>query len=419
MLKFLTNLFQKPEEVILELSSSHFLEWLEKEVAQSHFARYLPEYFRQLSQLKPELQEKTKILREKEISEEHKRMDPRIKTIVLGNRQHYLQAVENFAEKMVIPADLLFTSLEDLKKAQEFNHDLNQKMNQFSHFTEKSYHAAKHLFYEEVDEIAKVLRNINSLLRECEQKSKDLILMQKIKQNFVELVQEKNKKEDLLIKIKEVQEILQKLSAQEKKAQEEEKKLLGSEEYNIYLNLKEKEQQLQAQLENTEREVHAFIFKLSKPLRKFQYSAENKLLESYLTDSVKAFEEDEELQIISILEALKESLKLGRIKFEDKLQKNYLDQLQSPDKLKELKKKWKELVQEKERLVKEITHHPTAKKLQKEYFLIQQLKEDLPRQDKILLELQQKLQKIDLEQLQKEISVNVEKTFKKKIKISI
>ncbi|MEK6937718.1 MAG: hypothetical protein AABX04_01610 [Nanoarchaeota archaeon] len=419
MFKFLTNLFQKPEEVILELNPSNFLEWLEKEVAQSNFACYLPAYFKQLPILRQELQEKIKILREKEISEEHKRMDPRIKTIVLGNRQHYLQAVENLAEKIILPSNLSFTSLEDLQKAQEFNHDLNQKLDQFSHFTEKSYHATKHLFYEEVDEIAKVLRTINSLLRECEQKFKDLILMEKIKQNFVELVQEKNKREDLLTTIKEVQEILQKLSIQEKKVQEEERKLLGSEEYNHYLNLKEKEQQLQAQLKERENEVHAFIFKLSKPLRKFQYSADDKILESYLTDSVKAFEEDEELKIVSILEALEESLKLGRITFEDKLQKNYLEQLQSRDKLKELKKKWKELVQEKERLVKEVNHHPTAKELQEKYSLIQQLKEDIPRQDKVLLELQQKLQKIDLVKLQKEISVNVEKTFKKKIKVSI
>lgn len=419
MLKFLSKLFNPPEEVVIELNLSTFPAWFEEQATKSDFAKYLPYYFQQLLRLRQELLDKAKILREKDIPEEHQRMNPRVKTIVLGNKQHYLQAVESFAGKMILPLNLSFTSLEDLQKAREFHQEFNQRIDLFSHFTEKSYHAAKHLFYEEVDDLANVFKEINSLSRGFEQKSEDLQIMEKIKHNFDELLQEKNIRESLLTEIKETQEEGQKLSAQENKVQNEENRILTSKEYQDYLGLKEKERLLQTQMVKLEREVHTFIFKLSKPLRKFQYSANDPILESYLADSVKSFDEDEELKIIPLLEALKESLELERIEVEDKLKKNYLEQIQAREKLRELKNKHKKWRQEKEQLVQEIINHPTARELQETKLRIRKLKDDRSNQDKELLELQQKLQKNGLNNLQEDISLFADKVFKKKIKIRL
>ncbi|MFA6460752.1 MAG: hypothetical protein WCV90_00665 [Candidatus Woesearchaeota archaeon] len=419
MLKFLSKLFRSQEEIIIELNLSTFPVWFEEQVIQSNFVKYLPNYFQQLPLLRQELLDKAKTLREKEIPEEHQKMDHRVKTIVLGNKEHYLQAVDSFAEKMIIPTELSFTSLEDLQKAREFNQELNQRLDQFSHFTEKSYHAAKHLFYEEVDDLAKVFKEINALSRGFEQKSEDLVIMEKIKLDFSKLTQEREIKETLEKEIKEIQEQLQKLSTQEKTTQQKEESLLKSQEYQEYLNLKDKEQQLQTKIEELEREIHTFLFKLSKPLRKFQYSANDPIIEAYLTDSVKAFEEDEELKIILILETLKESLELGRISFEDKLQNNYLEQIREKERLKELKTRSKELKQEKEQLFQKITFHPAARELQETVSKRQQLKEEIFLKDKELLELQQKLQKINLKELQENIFIGTDKVFKKKIKIII
>ncbi|MBI4983313.1 hypothetical protein HZC32_01595, partial [Candidatus Woesearchaeota archaeon] len=293
MLKFLSKLsqiFNPPPEPLTELNISTFPTWFEKEVAQSYFSSYVQKYLQQLAELKKELLDRAKLLQETEIPKEHQKgTTPRVKTIVLGNKQHYLQTVENFSEKISSHANSHPTSIAKLKQVQQFNQNLNQGLDNFSRLSEKSYHATKHLFYEEVDEIAKVFKAINDLLLEFEQKSMDLATMEMIEQNFAKLVQETHQKDDLFQEIQARQDMIKKLASQLEEIQRKENQILESAEYQNWLKLKEEEKKLAVQTKQLENQVYSFLSKLSKPLRKFQYGAKDKMIEAYLTDCVQAF----------------------------------------------------------------------------------------------------------------------------------
>lgn len=419
MLKFLSkisHLFNPPPEPLLELNLSTFPDWLEKEVARSSFSNYVPEYFRQLTELKTELQHKAKILRDKEIPEEHQKgTTPRVKTIVLGNKQHYVQAVEHFSEKISLPANLHPKSITELQQVHQFNQNLTQRLDDFSRISEKSYHAAKHLFYDEVDEIAQVFKAINDALGEFEQKSNDLTIMAEIEQNFAQLMQETCHKESLLQELQTKQNSIKKLASQHPELQENESKILNSTEYHDYLRLKEEEKELAVQLKQLNDQVYSFLSKLSKPLRKFQYGAKDKIIEAYLIDCVQAFWDDKELKIISILDALKESLQLNRISFDEKLQKSYLEQIQAKEELHQLKEQGKELQLQLQKTAQESWANSALTKLEQTRMKQQQMVQELFRSKTELSELQHKSEKINLMVLQDEISKSVKKIFNKKI----
>lgn len=418
MFEFIKKLFNPPAEPYQEFSIADFPAWLETEIAQSDFAGYAPEYLQQLAELKKELLNKARLLQEKELSEEYnKEVTPRVKTIVLGNKQHYLQAVEIFAEKINPPFNFQKKSITELKQVRQFNQNSIQKLNEFSHLSEKSYHAAKHLFYEEVDEIAKVLKTINELLLELEQKAQYLDSLENIEKSFAELKQELEKKEDLLQKIKEKQELLEKIKSEQEESQKKNNNLLESPEYHNLLRLKDEEKELTLQIKQLEYKVYSFVSKLSKPLRKFQYGADDKIIAAYLTDSVQAFEDDEELKIISILEALKESLELGRISFEEKLQKSYLEQIKFREELREFKAQRIELQKQKEKILSELSNNSISAELEQNQIQQKQVEQEISKEEAELPELGRKLEKINLELLQEKIAVLVKRLFKKNVKI--
>ncbi len=423
MLKFLSKvsqLFKPIEEPLIELDLSTFPAWLEREVAQSNFPKYVPEYFQQLSELKRELLDKAELLQEKDIPEEHQKgTTPRVKTIVLGNKQHYVQAVENFAEKISPPANTPPKSIIELQQAHQFNQYLNQRLGDFSRLSEKSYHAAKHLFYEEVDEIAKVFKTINDLLLEFERKAQDLTIMNEIEHNFSKLVQETRLKESLLQEIKKQQTLIKELTSQHQETRENESKILNCAEYKHWLKLKEREEELAVQIKQLDDQVYSYLSKLSKPLRKFQYGAKDKLIDTYLTNGVQAFWNDEEMKILSILDALKESLQLKRISFEEKLQKNYLEQLQAKEELQELKTRGKELQQQNEKILQELSNNPTAAELEQTQTKQKQIEQDISKQEAQLSEMQHQLEKISLIPVQENISKLAKKIFNKSITLTL
>ncbi len=423
MLKFLSKvsqLFKPIEEPLIELDLSTFPAWLEHEVAQSNFSKYVPEYFQQLSELKKELQHKVKILHETEIPEEHQKgTTPRVKTIVLGNKQHYVQAVENFTEKISLSDNTHPTSIAELQHSHQFNQHLNQRLGDFSRLSEKSYHAAKHLFYEEVDEIAKVFKSINELVLEFERKAQDLTVMTEIEHNFSKLMQEIHQKDHLSQEIKNQQTVLKELNSQHQETQKNESKILNSTKHNDYLKLKEEEKELAGKVKQLNDKVYSYLSKLSKPLRKFQYGAKDKLIDAYLTDCVQAFWNDEEMKILSILDTLKESLQLNRISFEEKLQKSYLEQIKAKKELQELKTQGKELQLKNERILQDLSNNPTAAELEQTQTKQKQIEHDVSKQETQLSEMQHQLEKIDTNIFQENIPQLVKEIFNKKIRITL
>jgi hypothetical protein len=416
MLKFLSKLFKTPEEPLTELNLSTFPAWFEKEVAQSSFSNYVPLYFQRLAELKEELQDKARILQETEIPEEHQKgTTPRVKTIVLGNKQHYVQAVEHFSERISLPANLHPKIITELQQVQQFNQNLNQRLDDFSRISEKSYHAAKHLFYDEVDEIAKVFKAINDVLLKCGQRAQELVIMIEIEQNFIKLRQETHHKENLLPEIQIKQETIKKLTSQYQELQEDERRILNSTEYHNYLKLKEEEKEQAVQLKQVNDKVYSFLSKLNKPLRKYQYDTKDKIIEAYLTDCVQAFWNDEKLKIIPILDALKESLQLNKISFEEKSQKSYLEQIEAKEELQEFKEQRKELQSQLQKIAQKLSANSALLELEQNQAKQKQVEQDIAQSKTELLELQQKLEKVSLVVLKDEISKSVNKIFNKKI----
>ncbi|MBU0470826.1 MAG: hypothetical protein KJ598_00665, partial [Nanoarchaeota archaeon] len=98
MLSFFKKIFQKePLPLPEELKPEELEDWLKKQAGKISFNLYLKEYLRQIKEIKVQLAEGLKKLKDQEISEaDQKQVEARIKNIVIGHKNNYTNEIEHF-----------------------------------------------------------------------------------------------------------------------------------------------------------------------------------------------------------------------------------------------------------------------------------------------------------------------------------
>ncbi len=432
MFKFLRNLFiSKKEPEVEEVKWDKLKEWFEERVSKIGFNEEAKSYFARIKEIKEQLPELINNLNNAEVSKDNKNVEERVKNIVIGHRDNFSRGIERFLEDLdfirkeseLSKEPKPFKTVSDYQEVADYNYKLDKKIEELAKRTAKSYQAAQHLFFDPVEKLFKKTGELNTLVKEFEKTIKHFHLERLIgvKELIKELSDEIIKSKDFAKKIKEKEILEKEIKDLLIKAKEEQEKLKKSEEYKNHLTVEKDIEDVEKKIKDNDNNVFTYFSKLAKPLRKYERIAiDNKIIQSYIDNGIKAFWQDSELKIRESLQGLKKALQEDKIPFENKQKNNFLELIKKSEKgyLEELKETGKELKLDKEELLKKVEGVEIIFKIDEVNQKINSENEKLNSLQKDISELKSKLEKIDLDKAKQEIVENINKIFKIKLKIT-
>lgn len=425
MLKLIRKIFTKEKETFVEeLNEKNLTGWLENKLSALEFNSYLQVYSQQITDLKKQLRQKTQILKVQEITEQdQKQVQDRVKNIVAGHKNHYVNEIERFTDNLY-PTGKIYKICKTSRDYQEilsFNGNLDKELAELAKRTAKSYQAAQHLFFESVENIFRSMRELNKIVKDFEQKVNRHKIrdLQKVEDLIVGLHRNIEKRIDLEEQAAIKENELIGLGKEKDKAGIELKNLAESEKYREILKLKENKNRLEQEYKEIEYKIFSFFSKLQKALKKYERVAlENKLINNYLDDYVRAFLHDSELKIISTLNGLKKSL--GNLNFDEKQKNNFLQLIEKAESgyLQKLHTMIKNLQKQKSELDDRLKNDKIEKEIEKVNRNKAELDDQIERTKLEISDFKTKLEKINLEEDKKELSRNIKEVFNVELKIT-
>jgi len=425
MLKLLTKLksiFQKEEQIKNEVIEIIKLpKWFNQKISKLELNNEIILFLQKINQLKLDLQQKITNLEQLQISEKDKQqVEARVRNIVEGHKDNYLKEIQRF-ENNLHPLQIENKSLEinELQQILEFNKQLDQNIENLAKRTAKSYQAAQHLFFDGVESIFKIIGELNLLIKNFQKQQQEIQMILETNNQIEKLQQIQDKKQQLKQQKDNKEKSLQQLEEQLEKEQSNLEKLKQSKDFSNYHNIKDRLEDYQKITKELEDQVYFYFSKLNKPLKKYERIAiNNKRISKYLSDSIKSFHQDKELNIISDLTKLKQSLQNRSVNFDKKQTEKFIELIDMAENnyLEKIRKKIETNESEIERIKKNLNDEIIQKVEQQEQE-IKITRNKIQNIEKELINLK-KSSEFDNDRIKDLIKSNVEKTLQVKLEIS-
>ena len=133
------------------------VKWIQKKITESGVQEQINSFYNLVGDQLKVIEKEAPVLEQATVDKKYK-VEERVKTIVIAQRDSYLQEVIRFKEEITIPEESYLSSstsfMESLKKQIEDN---SQKV-------QKSYPATQHLFHKEVEPLFKAVAEINPMI---------------------------------------------------------------------------------------------------------------------------------------------------------------------------------------------------------------------------------------------------------------
>ena len=315
LFNFLKNLVKNSKEEtvkINEIKLENLKEWIDE-----HYKTATTEISKQLAKIKSDIDDEKIILSEKlkklEKAElKNNTINERIKQIMLGNRETFLQKLNSHSERIAIT-----DNIEELKK---FLRDYEKKMKEFETSISKSYQVMSEFFPQETGDVARAMKTLDKHVAETKillEQSK-IVDLEKIKLELRKILERVMKKNELDNSTSENKKKLDLLSAMGKQKANELKKIKDSEENKKLIKLKSEFENIQNEKNKVEGEIFHIFSSVESALKKYEKASENKIVQKYIKNPIMALKEDAALEITAIIDNLKKSILRGEIDLKDK-----------------------------------------------------------------------------------------------------
>ncbi|MBW3015494.1 hypothetical protein KY330_03670 [Candidatus Woesearchaeota archaeon] len=361
---------------------------------------------------KENLKEAIYVLKQSELK--NKEIDGRVKNIMQGNKERYIEKVEKLIEMIKVP--------DKVEEVPGYCIDFIGMLDKFDKDTIKNYRVTVELF---PDEAGAVFSSIKDIFENV-QKLKKLMHESRIEnlsflRDKINLTNKRLESRDVLLK---------NINEQEKTIQVKEKDLINKKEAldslekgeglkNYYI-LKEKEELFLNKIKELEKKPFHLFSVIEAALRKYERVAiDEKLIKKYLDDSLKALIGDKELKILDVLEGLKSSIIKNEIELKDKKRDKVLKEIQMIDRkfFEDFLSRYKELKDELNKVSDKLNKQTILKDIDDSKKSVKEVEEELEKLKLRLEEIKKEHDSIDFEQLRKELQGSMSKSLDVNIKI--
>ena len=339
----------------------------------------------------------------------------RVKTIMEGNRDAFIKKTKQFFSNI----DTDYNNYNELiEKCNKVNHEIDS----LGKGTARSYQILNEFFAREAENVARNIKNIENYSKDIKNSIKDnkISIINKIK-NDIESI--KNK-----IKLKEqysdeLNNENNNLKNNETKKSETEKKIneiKSSSGYEDYRKLLEEKENVKSKLSGIENRIFHDFSVLEKALKKYaKIALENeKLILDYLSNSIITLIKDNELEILKILDSLKNAI--DELGLDDKKKEKSLEKIGELDGV-YLMKIRDDFGTEKQRLneiTSSIENNESNNELESNNNELNNVKTNIENLNNKISNLNNELEKININKLKENLANEVNDVVNSKIIIS-
>jgi hypothetical protein len=410
---FLKKLFSRePEEVTLnQIELKGWLEEKSEDILKDEI-KTLKEILSKAKDSKIHLKEKIELLEKAELM--NRNIPDREVHIMQGNRTNYTNKMYSFIEDTKLPEP-------DFEKIESFCEEFQKTLLQLNEETGKGYFVLKNFFDKDVVNIASSIKEIEDYIKEL----KSVITQEKISKyrkmllKIRELNETSIKKESLSEEVKKLDEEIKATEAKKMNFETKLKNLKEGQEFQMHLRMETEKNDLEEGLKKLESRLINIIKPLDKPIKKISHDTGNRLLQKYLDDPLKTLIEDNDLEILTSIAAIRQEIE-SDAEVKDKQKEKLLGYIEEMKRetLEQIKKEHNELLSHKT-MVEEILSRSSMVMDMKELdYQIEHVTEKLKRIEQENKEKNIMLDKLKVEDKSKKLEEELSEFTGKKISIS-
>lgn len=318
--------FSRKKEEIEEIKLDGLNDWVDsyyKDISDNIKSK-LAGVMRKITNEKKKSKENLEVLNNVELR--NKNVPERVKQIIDGNRETYIQKVNMLIEKIDLPSDF--------DKIIEYCDSFDKNLEFFGKNTLRSYNVLQEFFGDESRAIAENVRNMGKLIKDAksilEEAKMDKIIELKDKISKIEqkVMRKIELKENVQLKKNELKTIGDKIYENGSEI----KKIEEGIEYKRFIELIDKKRILKQKVSELKKGLWHSFSVIEPALKKYERITLNKeLTEEYLINSLKTLLNDLELNIVKLLEKMKIAIIDKKIELKDKKMKKVLNELNKLD----------------------------------------------------------------------------------------
>jgi hypothetical protein len=233
----------------------------------------------------------------------------------VGSRKSFVNKMKILAQQMQKPMG------DDMNSILSFQKEVTSIIDETDKRTVTEYAFLKELFEKEAEKVIDSFRQISktgneleSMLKKFTESNAGLLKAQDIVSELTKLDEEMEGKD-----LKKLEKDMKELEEKRKTAEDDLQKLTGSDEWETFLEMERTREELKEKLQNKKSEFVQSIAKVEKPLKKHQWSAENKILNHYFQGSIESvLTEDPKGEIfLSAIKEIKAKIAGGKMDLKD------------------------------------------------------------------------------------------------------
>lgn len=318
------NLFKRKKKIDEEIKFDDLTKWLESETIQgimSKFQNETKDQFFQLSNNFDKIQQAIQVLRETSI--ENRKANEKIKSLVLQNRDVYVEYVEHLISKLRVEAGAV--KLDNVNDIENFIDRASDQLTNFSKHSFKSFHLTSELIGRELESVVTGIAALHKCIEKIKAVDKEKIKnVGFIKKNLTDITEKENFinqfKTEITKKEEEKQDIKKRLSD----IQEENEKIQISSEWKRKQELKANIDILNKELETNSSAVLSLFLAIEKALKKWAWKEKNDKVLRYLEKPLEMIKQDNNFEIINILSQIKEDISHNKLELDERRKEQML-----------------------------------------------------------------------------------------------
>jgi len=286
----------------------------ESEPLEESTKRQARKEYENLQQIASRMQNQLNLLKQAPYSG---RNDAIIIRKAVGSRKSFVNKMEILIRQIQSPIE------DDITSILDFHNETAGLINITNAKTVREYAFLKELFKDEgkkiletFHQIIEIDKKLGNIIKKFKKSNIELLEAKEIATEALKLTEELEHKN----KIDELSNILKKTENKNKKIENELKKLLDSNEWKNFLEMKKTREQMIINLQNKRSDFIELIAKVEKPLKKYRWSIKNKILDDYIQQSFESIlSEDSKGEIfISIIKKIKIDVSEGKMNLKNK-----------------------------------------------------------------------------------------------------
>jgi len=307
---------EKPEETKMSLKDveSFLAGKLEKDLEplKETVKKEAKKEYAGLQLVASDMQDHLKILEKAPYSE---RNDPMFIRKVVGSRKSFVNKMKVLIRQTQKPIG------EDMTSILGFHNETAKLINTINARTVGEYAFLKELFEKEAEKVIQGFRQIVEIdkklgktVKEFRESNAELLKAQELAAEVLKLTEELERKE-----ADELEKALKEKEDRNKEIEDELKKLPDSDEWKEFLEMQKVGEELRTTLENKKSDFVRAVANVEKPLKKYNWTAKNKILDDYVQHSFESIlSEDPKGEVLmSVLKDMKTKITEGEMELKE------------------------------------------------------------------------------------------------------